>query len=194
MAYVLAVLELPESALASLRSLRRPLDDVLWFDPLDDGDILAPLRRSWFDAWGYVPLTQVALDEAGVERFDMGLQDIHLPAVTFRISRLTFLLDPEPVRICARIHESPSLSQLVRACEATARRAGGEVHTFEPLLPLANCLGATREELTRYSREVEPFRPIEVSCDRFLMCTRATAQTMESLQLRLKVDYEYALG
>lgn len=193
MALVLATLEVPEEALASLRGLRRPLDDVLWFDPLDDGDVLAPLRGSWFDEWGYLPLAKVALDEAGVERFDSGLQAIHLPAVTFRVSRLTFLLDPDPVRICARIDESPSFSQLVRACEAAARRAGGEVHKFEPLLPLANCFGATREELAKYSSKVEPFTSIEVSCDRFLMCSRAPARSMGSLQLRLKVDYECAL-
>lgn len=194
MAFVLAALELPETALTSLRSLRRPLDDVLWFDPLDDGDILAPLRRSWFDEWGYLPLTKVALDEDGVDRFDAELQAINLPPVAFRMSRLTFVLDPEPVRICVRVDVSSGLEHLVRACEQAAGRAGGEIHKFEPLLPLANCFGATREELTAYSRAVEPFRPIDISCDRFLMCSRAPARSMESLQVRLKVDYEYVLS
>lgn len=194
LAFVLAALELPEAALTSLRSLRRPLDHVLWFDPIDDGDILAPFRRSWFDEWGYLPLTKVALDENGVDRFDAELQAIRLPAVTFSISRLTFILDPEPVRICARVDVSSGLDHLVRACQLAAGRAGGEIQKFEPLLPLANCFGATREELTAYSRAVEPFRPVDINCDRFLMCSRATARSMESLQVRLKVDYEYALG
>lgn len=194
MALVLVALEIPEDALLLLRKLRRPLLSALWFDPLDDGDVLAPLRRSWFDEWGYLPLAKATLDSAGVARLDMALQDIRLPATAFRISRLIFVLDPEPVRIAARVEVSPSLSQLVRACGAAVREEGGDAHGFEPLLPLANCFGATREELTAYSNEVEPFRPIKVGCDRFLMCSRAPARSMDSLQLRLKVDYEYRLG
>jgi hypothetical protein len=58
MALVLVALEIPEDALFLLRKLRRPLPSALWFDPLDDGDVLAPLRRSWFDEWGYLPLRQ----------------------------------------------------------------------------------------------------------------------------------------
>jgi hypothetical protein len=193
LSFVFAALELPESALFSLRKLRRSLPSVLWFDPLDDRDLLAPFQRSWSDEWGYLPLAKAALDETGVERFDVALQDIRLPPAVFRISRLTFILDPEPVRIAARVDISPSLSRLVQASEAAVSKAGGEVQRFEPLIPLANCFGATREELTAYSDEVEPFKPIEVSCDRFLMCSRAPARSMDSLQLRLKVDYEYAL-
>lgn len=193
MAFVLAALEMPERALFLLRQLQRPLSDASWFDPLDDGKVFAPLRRSWLDAWGYLPLVSAAMDEASVERFDAALQGIRSPAVAFCISRLAFLLDPEPVMISARIDVSPGLSQLVRACETAALKAGGNVQEFQPLLPLANCFGATREDLTAYSNEVEPFRPIEISCDRFLMCSRMPARSMESLQLRLKVDYEYAL-
>jgi len=193
-AYVLAVVELPESARTALRRLRRPLDDVLWFDPVDDGEVFAPLRRSWSDEWGYLPLAKGAISEDGVDRFDELLDAIRLPPFSFSISRLTFLLDPEPVRICARVDVSPGLAQLVRACADAGRRAGGDFAPFDPLLPLANCFGATREDLTAYSKEVEPFAPIEVRCDQFLMCSRVQARSMESLELRLKVDFEYSLG
>jgi hypothetical protein len=194
LAYVFAAVELPEEALWALRRLRRPLPDVHWFDPVDGGDVLAPLRRSWFEEWGCVPLAKASLDEAGIERFDQELQKIRLPAVTFSIPRLTFLLNPEPIRICARIDVSPGLAALVSACEAAALAAGEEVHLFEPLIPLASCYGATREELTAYSAEVEPFAPIDVRCDRFVMLSKASGREAGSVQVRLKVDYEYMLG
>ncbi len=196
MAYVVAAVEIPEIALFFLRKLRRPVPDVLWFDPVDGGDVLAPFRRSWFDEWGYLPLAWGSLDDAGAERFDSALQNIRLPEAAFAISRLTFLTDPEPYRICARIDPSPTLTQLASECQRAIRGAGADVESprFEPLVPLANCRGATREELTSYAREVEPFPPIKVQCDRFVMCSKATGPAAGSIQVRMKIDYEYGLG
>lgn len=196
MALVLVALEIPDEALFSLRKLRRNLPSVLWFDPLDDGEVLAPLRRSWFDEWGYRPLVRSSCDDAEVEALDRELQRVRLPAISFTISRLTFLADPDPFRICACVDVSPALERLIDACAKAVDRANVAAREpgFEPLLPLADCYGASREDLTDYSSEVEPFAPITIRCDRFLLCSKATGPMAGSIETRVKVDYEYRLG